>query len=32
VVEFVGWGWCDEGGEGLGDVGVLDDVVVNVQA
>jgi hypothetical protein len=32
AVEFVGQGWCGEGGEGLGDVGVLDGVVVDVEA
>jgi len=32
VVEVVGQGWCGEDGEGLGDVGVLDGVVVDVLA
>jgi hypothetical protein len=32
VVEFVGQGGCGEGGERLGDVGVLDNVVVDVEA
>jgi hypothetical protein len=32
VVEFVGQGWCGEGGEGLGDVSLLDSVVVDVEA
>jgi hypothetical protein len=32
VVEFVGQAWCCEGGEGLGDLGVLDVLVVDEEA
>jgi len=32
MVEFIGQGWCGEGGEWLGDVDVLDGGVVDVEA
>jgi len=32
AVELVGEAWCCEGGEGLGDLGMLDVLVVDVEA